>query len=189
MSKVRLSELSTSTGTGNILLTAGHKLVGTSLGSIVSPGNIIQVKTAVSGPARQTISSATPVAITGLSVTITPVYSTSLIVIEAHISSSITFVTSFGIFKNGAVTVSTAGYTNGNEANMHVTSHPGDAAFSEAIFRTPVMHSELAGVGERTYQVYATDGWAGTPNTLQINNRTSNDMAAFSHMLVMEISQ
>lgn len=189
MSKIRLSEFANSTGTGNISLTAGHKLVGTDMGSIASPGTILQVKTAVSGPARQGISNLNPVAITGLSVTITPRYATSLIVVEAHISSTITFVTSFGVYRDGVATVSTSGFTNNNQPNMQVTTHTGEAANAERMYRTPVYHFEVAGSGERTYQIYATDGWAGVANTLYINNRASADMASFSHMLVMEVAQ
>lgn len=100
-----------------------------------------------------------------------------------------TFVTSFGVYRDGVATVSTSGFTNTNQPNMQVTMHTGNAANASNIFRHPVFHYEVAGAGERTYQIYATDGWSGTANALYINNRADNDMTSFSHMIVMEIAQ
>ncbi len=54
----------------------------------------------------------------------------------------------------------------------------------------PVTHVEIAGsTTARTYQVYARCGWINTACATHINNRNSNDMATFSHMIIYEIAQ
>ena len=151
--------------------------------------NVIQVQTAVAGPARQTISSQSPTLVSGLSLSFTPRFSNSLIFIRAVVNGSFTYVCSLGIFRNGAATVSTSGFTNNNEPNMQDTFYFGTST-TDHIYTKQVLHYETAGsTTARTYAVYCTSGWAGVTYTTYINNRASNDMASFSHMIVMEVSQ
>jgi hypothetical protein len=158
-----------------------------SAGGFKVPGTIIQVKTAQTTSVRQTISSASPVAITGLSIAFTPFFQDSRIVIMANISGSHTYVNSYGVFKNGVATVSTSGQSNNNEPNMHVTQYTGSTT-SEYIYQVPIVHTELAGsTTARTYAIYGTSAWSGTAYPLYINNRGSNDMASFSHMTIFEV--
>lgn len=158
-------------------------------GKIDAPGTVVQVKTAMSGPIRQTITSTSPVAITGLSINFTPKYADSLILIDAQISTSATHVASFGIFKDGSATVSTSGETNTNEPNMQTTWYIGTSS-PDYMQTIPVKHFEISSnTTARTYAVYATSGWAGVAYSLYINNRQNNDMAAFSVMTVTEIAQ
>jgi hypothetical protein len=156
-------------------------------GGFKVPGTIVQVKTAQTTSVRQTISSASPVEITGLSISFTPFFNDSRIIIMANISGSQTYVNSYGIFRNGAVTVSTSGQTNSNEPNMHVTQFTGSTT-SEYIYQVPVVHSEISGsTTARTYAIYGTSAWSGTVYPLYINNRGSNEMASFSHMTIFEV--
>jgi hypothetical protein len=156
---------------------------------LYAPGHTLQVQTVISGPAIQTIVSATPVAVTGLSIAFTPFSANSLILVECQISANSPHVSSFGIFKNAATTVSTAGQTNNNEANMQITTYM-NADDSSQLWSWPIHWNETAGsTTARTYQVYATASWAGVNRTLTINNRPSNDMASFSFMTVTEIAQ
>ena len=162
--------------------------------SVVSyPGAVLQMQAARSGPAGQTISSTSPTLITGLSISFTPKKVGSLLVFNALISSSHTHVTSFGIFKDGASTVSTSGYTNDNEANMQATSYfppLSSDTRTDVIRQTSLMHYETVdSLTARTYGVYATAGWAGTTYSLYINNRSNGDMANFSYLTIMEIAQ
>jgi len=170
--------------TGNAQITAGAIEVD----KLHSPGTIVQVQTVRSGPARQTISSTSPVAISGLSITFTPKFATSKIIIVSHVSHSVGFVMSFGYYKGSSKVVSTSGYTNSNEANMNTTWYMGNN--NGLIVNTPVIHEEDAiSTSARTYTLRATSGWAGTTYTMYINNRSSNDMASFSYMTVYEVAQ
>lgn len=150
-------------------------------------GNVLQVKRAYAGPAIQTIASLTPVLIAGLSLNITPISALSTMIITANVVASNGFVISFGIFKDGVATVSTAGQTNSNEPNMQATSYiRNDNGY---LTSTMVMHYEASGsTAPRTYAVYGTSGWGGTLYTFYVNNRGSNDMACFSTIDVMEVA-
>jgi hypothetical protein len=179
----------------------GSRIRGIDVGSIVAPGMVVQVATAVAGPTRQTINTSTATAITGLSKEFTPKYANSLIIIQANISTSAFYVSSFGIYKDGAPTVSTAGFTNLNEPNMQVTIYKQAASniHVDDLSIVPVFHTESAGsTTTRTYTVVATSAWnltnntpPATPNgnTLYINDRGSSNMASFSHMFIYEIAQ
>ena len=152
-------------------------------------GTVVQIQNATSGPARQTITSSSAVAITGLSVSFTPKYANSIILIEADICGSHTYVNSYGIFRDAAPTVSTTGQTNSNEANMQATQYIGSTS-SDLIYSVALRHYETsANTSARTYAVYCTSGWSGVAYSTYINNRASNDMAGFSYMTVTEIAQ
>lgn len=147
---------------------------------------IVNIATAVSGPALQTISSATPVTITGLSVNYTPAGANTTIFIFANICHSVSNVISFGVFKDGVATVSTTGFSNLNEPNMQATYYLGNNV--GLIQNTHFMHYETAGsTVPRIYDIRATAAYNGSITALYINNRSSNDMACFSHMVIMEI--
>jgi hypothetical protein len=175
---------------GNLIAVAsGNRLVGADTGSVCAPGTTVQVANSISGPTRYTFNSATPQVVTGLSIAFTPRFSTSLILVRASISGSNSYVNSYGVFKDGVATVSTAGQTNLNEPNMQVTQHLGTTT-TDWIYQVPVMYYETAGsTAVRTYAIYVTSAWAGTPVLTYVNNRASNDMASFSYMSVMEIAQ
>ena len=169
-----------SAGSNIITVPTGHTLY--------APGHIVQVQTAVIGPARISISSTSPTAVTGLSVSITPKNANSRMVVYAAVHGSSTYVNSYAIFKDGIATVSTSGQTNNNEANMQITTYKNSSS-NDLLWVEPLMHTELSGsTAARTYQVYVTSGWSGTTYTTHINNRNSNDMAGFSYMWVMEIA-
>jgi hypothetical protein len=189
MSTLRVSTLTARTGTGNVAVPTGNKIVGVDIGSVYAPGSVIQVAYASSGPARQIINTTTPTLVTGLSIVFTPRYANSLIVVQAQIMSNLAHVSSFAVYQNGAATVSTAGQTNQNEPNMNVTTYIGGAGLDE-LWCIPVIWGGSAGnTSSRTYAIYGTAGWAGTTYALNINNRNSNDMAGFSTMIVMEVAQ
>ena len=152
-------------------------------------GTVVQIQNAVSGPARQTITSTSAVAVTGLSVTFTPKYSNSIILIEADICGSHTYVNSYGIYRDAAATVSSTGQTNNNEPNMQATQYIGTSS-NDLIYSVALRHYETsANTSARTYAVYCTSGWSGAAYSTYINNRASNDMAGFSYMTVTEIAQ
>jgi hypothetical protein len=154
----------------------------------MSSSRVVQIKTAMSGPARQVISSITPVALTGLSISFTPKYTSSIIIIEAQIITNLAYVSSFGVFRDGVATVNTTGQTNTNEPNMQSTTFTGSTT-TDWLWSLPLLYSEISGsTNTRTYQIFGTSGWSNTAYSLIINNRNANDMASFSHMTVMELT-
>lgn len=181
MSTLRVNTLDGATGGGLITVASGA--------SMYAPGSIVQMQFARSGPTKQTISSATPTAVTGLSVSITPKSASSIIFIQCNISTNAPYVSSFGVFKDGAKTVSTTGFTNNNEDGMQFTLYSGQTTVNH-LYYLPLMHYETAGsTTARTYQVYATSAWTGGVYNLTINDRADTDMASFSYMTVMEVAQ
>lgn len=178
---LRVSQITTPTGSGLITVPSDNLLY--------APGTVLQVASTSSGPTRQTISSTVAVAIDGLSILFTPRFDTSRIVVQAQISTTATYVASFAVFRNGVNTTSTAGFTNSEEANMNFTTYTGPNS-ADVLYCFPMLWSELAvTTAARTYQIYGSSAWAGTATTMYINNRASNDMASFSHMIVTEIAQ
>jgi hypothetical protein len=177
---------------GNLTITGDLVINGTLRSqNAITAGGVIQIRTAVAGPNRQLINSAVPQPVSGLAINFTPAVATSRILIQAFVSTSATYVTSFGIFKDGQPTVSTSGFTNQTFPNMQVTRY-GDAGTGspEYMHNIPVTHTEPAlTTATRTYQVYGLSRWYSTTFNLWINNRNSNDMAAFSHMIIYEIAQ
>ena len=137
---------------------------------------------------RQTIRSATPQPITGLSVTLTPKEVGSVIEVVAYVSTNANYVSSFGVFRDGLPTVSTNG--NPNENNMQFTVFPYTGSISpNHMYMLPLYHYEVVNDRTpRTYQVYGTSAWRGTLYRLIINDRYDSDMRSFSYMTVREIS-
>jgi hypothetical protein len=177
--------------TGNTL-TSSANLNLTGSWTDAPAGTIIQMASVSTGPARQTIASATPVAITGLSIDFTPRRSDSKIVISAYISSNAIHVSSYGVFQDGSATASTSGYTNSNESNMDATYFDGGGTTAtNYMYQIPILTTLDAGnTSQRTYDIRATAAWGGAgPYTLYINDRANNDMASFSRMFIYEVAQ
>lgn len=173
---------------------------GTLSAARLPAGTVVQIQTAVSGPARQQIVSTVaggPIAVSGLKiVNFTPKFATSKILITCTVSADVGdgTVASFGIYRDSGTgpvpTVSTVGQTNFNYANMQVTV----VVTNNWLSSIPVNHVEMAAnTNPRTYEVYAGDRWsgaaAGAVKTMYINNRGTGDMASFSYMTIYEIAQ
>lgn len=149
--------------------------------------NIVQMQFARSGPARQTIASDTPQIVTGLSIDFTPKYADSLILLEAYLCMEWVYVNVTGFYKDGSAIASTSGYTNNCEPNMQYTNYFNTSAAPGRIYPTHIMDSEISGsTTQRTYDVRHSSAWSGSTYTTYINNRSSNDMASFSHFIVAE---
>lgn len=156
---------------------------GRSLGT----GQLIQTAFARSGPTRQTINSLIPVAVTGLSISFTPLNPTSTIFIAAFLTHSDTYVNSFAIYKNGDPTVSTAGFTNTSAPNSQVTQFQSNDTTGQYLVTTRVSAYDIAETtAARTYAVYGTSEWTNVAYALYINDRSTSNMASFSYMYVFE---
>jgi hypothetical protein len=170
--------------TGAIQTTAGKPLLNTT-------GSIIQVVYASTGFVRQTISSASPVAVNGLSCTITPTSSTSRIIITAELTGSWTYVASMTIFRNGASLIANHGGNNqtGTGPIADFTLYNTGATTSNYIHRYPLIYQDTPGsTSAQTYQIYANAGWNGGTNAFYVNDRDSADMLSQSCMYVMEVT-
>ena len=173
--------------TNSIQTVAGKPLLNTS-------GSIIQIVSSTPGAISQSITSAVPVALNGLSVTITPTSSTSTILIEASISSNEVYVMSFHLYRNGASLIANHGgnnQTGGGTAFITKYTYGGTAETTpNNIKSTSFIYRDSPGsTSALTYQIYANGGWAGGVNTLIINNRGEYDMlCAGSYIKAMEVT-
>ena len=168
-----------------ITVPSGHK--------IYEPGSVVQVVVATSGFTNQTINSSTPVALSGLSATITPKFSTSRILIEGVVSASWTYVSSIHIFKNGVDLISNHGGNNqSGGATALWTSY---FAFTtdttpSRVSPFPVLYWDSPGsTSPVTYDFRANAGWAGGATAFYLNNRDGQDMLSSSYIKITEVAQ
>ena len=171
----------------NKIIIPSGQTIDASAGTLVpSAGSVVAVHKAFSNT-DQTITSATLVNITGLSITMTPKNANNLIVLQSVATANCVHVLGLTFLKDGAKTTTTSG-TNTDEEDVHVTAYL--SAQSSWITPHPLLHYETAGsTSERTYTVAATSGWNGTPYVQRINDRASNDMASTSWFVLWEIAQ
>ena len=157
------------------------------------PGSIVQIATASSGPARQTIASTNtiPQPITGLSIGFTPRLADSKILITTNIVTNRPYVSSFAIYEDGSPTVDIGSETNLSTTDSNLTLYNGNGTSETShLYMVPVQVVVPAhGTHTRTYSSRAISRWQGTSYTLYVNNRAANDMASFSTMVVYEIAQ
>jgi len=161
-------------------------------------GKLLQVQHTESN-AVVNISQQDIVPIVGLSVNITPLSSSSKLLLEANVSSNVTYVTSFG-FALGTASVFTrlGGNTNTNSSNAIATRFvstnvsnigpPGYQANQETVtYRYLYSQTEVAPVGGLTFHACACSSWFGSLYNLTINDRNTNDMRSTSSITVTEI--
>ena len=157
-----------------------------------STGSIIQVVYASTGFVRQTISSASPVAVNGLACTITPTSNSNQIIVVAELTGSWTYVASMTLYRNGASIIPNHGGNSqtGTGPIADMTSYSqGRSDGNSSIMRFPMIYRDSPGsTSALTYQVYANSGWQGGTNAFYVNDRASNDMLSQSCMYVMELS-
>ena len=187
MSTLTVKNLKGMSPTNLITLQSGHKLY--------APGGVVQVQTATTGFVRQTISSSTPVAITNLSVTITPVYATSNILIMGMISGSWTYVTGLHIYRNGSDVTSNHGgndQTGGSNAfiTRYHTTYGNDSTDDNCMQNSILFQDSPNSTSALTYQFYINSGWSGGTSTFRVNDRNNSvNMLSTSYITAMEIAQ
>jgi hypothetical protein len=161
--------------------------------TLYPPGHVVQVKTVNSGFTNQTINSATPVALSGMTVTITPTYATSRILIQAAIAASWTYVASPHIYRNGVDIIAAHGSNSqtGGSTALYTTYFPfATDSTTDSMRIYPLLFDDLpATTSATTYAIYVNSGWSGGTNAFYFNNRASGDMLSCSYMTVMEIAQ
>ena len=161
---------------------------------LIQPGDIIQMKydQFTSG---QTIADTQDVTdgnalISGLNIVMYPKRSNSIIVLEAHIHHSHSYVVSFGFIINGTAAVSLSG--NSNSSGSNVTTYEGSNDTNHCSVTSFKVSPTNPGAGTRMdIRVGATSSWSGDDNsyTLYINDRSSQDMSSLSSITAYEIAQ
>jgi hypothetical protein len=134
---------------------------------------------------RQDIASLSPVAISGLSITLTPLSTSSRFLILSTINHNAQYVHSFGVYRNG-VTIHNNPGSNSNEPNMFYTGYLGfnaDTSYMTnshiSVVDTPNTTSSI------TYQIYGTSGWVNVVYAMRINDRNA-DMRSLSTLTILE---
>jgi hypothetical protein len=157
-----------------------------------STGSIIQVQYATSGFVNQTINSATPVALSGLSVNITPTSASSAIVISASITASFSYVCGVHIYRNGSDLISAHGGNNQSGGTTCIWTHYQSSQESDRgnqVFCMPLIYRDFPNsTSTQTYAIYANTGWSGGSEAFYLNNRSSQDMLGSSYITVYEVS-
>lgn len=193
MSSLRVNSIANRTGAGNVTVPTGNAIVGTDIGSVRAPGNIIQVQYATSGFVNQTINSASPVLLSGMSVNITPRFANSRIIVQGMVTASWSYVSSVHVFRNGVDLVPGHGGNNqsgGNTALWTQYLSGSEAQAGNQVLTFPVIYQDTPGVTTLlTYDLRANSGWSGGNTPFYFNNRSSPDMLGSSTMMVMEIAQ
>ena len=174
--------------TNAVTSTAGKPLLN-------STGSVLQVATGTMGFTRQSITSTSPVAVSGLSATITPKSSSNQILIVAQVTSSWTYVCGCHIYRNGSELIGNHGGNNQTGgATAYLTNYGitlsgvSDASADKVYAQTIIYRDSPATTSATTYQIYMNSGWAGGQNTLYINDRASQDMLGTSYITLFEIA-
>jgi hypothetical protein len=158
-----------------------------------APGSVVQVVYASSGFVNQTINSATPVALTGLSATITPKFANSMILIEGVVAASWSYVAGVHIFKNGSNLIPAHGGTNQSGGTNALWIHyisAQEAARTNQVFPFPILYKDLPNsTSPITYDFRANSGWAGGSEAFYLNNRAGQDMLSSSYIKLTEVAQ
>ena len=180
MSELTVGQLKGLTVNDNtITVPSGHKLY--------APGSIVQVQHVQSTPTKYTVSAADIVAIPELSITFTPKFANSKILLQSMINSTATYVCTFGFLKNGSYLISN---TNTNSAGSIATVYMGGSAIESNIYNSYIAYSDTPGTTSPiTYAAAVSSSWAGTNYTVHINDRSDSQMRSVSTLTIMEIAQ
>lgn len=179
MSELTVGQLKGLTVNNNtITVPSGHKLY--------APGSVVQVQHVRTSSATD-MSVQDLSAISGLSISFTPKFANSKILLTAMINSNATYVASFGFLKDGSSLTSTS--PNSNTGTSLATTYYGDSVTTNMRPIYIEWMDDATSTSARTYAAGATSSWGGTINTLRINDRSDNVMRSYSSMTIMEVAQ
>lgn len=82
VSRLQVDQIAARTGTGNITIPTGSRLVGTDVGSISTSKGVVQMQFATAMPTSHITVTSTSNTTLGLNISITPVFSNSIIKVE-----------------------------------------------------------------------------------------------------------
>ena len=180
MSELTVGQLKGLTVNNNtITVPSGHKLY--------APGSIVQVQHAQTSPTKYVISAADITAIPELTISFTPKFANSRIILQSMINSTVTYVSTYGFLKNGGYL---SGVTNTNSQGSVATTYYGSSAIESNIYNTFITYSEFPNTTSTiTYSAAACSSWSGTNYTLHINDRSDSLMRSVSTLTILEIAQ
>lgn len=203
---LRADNITTVAGTGNISLNTGNKIVSPDVGGIVAPGTVIQVLHAAKGDtlvATGAVGNNYWVAVTGLSVTITPKYANSKIIIMTHMyigadTTSGGYQQQYRILKNGVLSTAVGNAEGGRPQVSGRINMYGSQTTSDLQYRMGVLsgvHQVDAGsTSPSTYSIElrgyssSTTVYVNRSVTFQ-NNSQDYDGVPLSTLTIMEIAQ
>ena len=186
---IRTDSISTVSGTGNISLPTGNKIISPDVGGLVAPGQIVQVIQGVKYDTFSGAANGTPIAITGISATITPKFATSKVLILAHIMYASTGTTYGGWFRRNGVDI---GLGNAGSGQQQVSIGMALATDTNQSNTFPYMFLDSPGsISALTYQFYVNNDNAAA---IYINRSVSDGAGAvgkrgISTVTLMEVAQ
>ena len=147
---------------------------------------VVQVVT-VTDTTRTSVYSDNLAAIPNLSISITPKYATSKILLLAMLNTNGQHVTSYGILRNGATL---GGSANSNVAGGAIATTYYGSDVGSNMYNQFIQYLDTAGTTSAiTYAAALSASWAGTPRTIYINDRDTSDMKCSSTLTALEILQ
>tara|TARA_B100000683_G_C12152476_1_gene416626 strand:- start:44 stop:574 length:531 start_codon:yes stop_codon:yes gene_type:complete len=164
----------------------------TSGNGVAIPGHVVAVHNAISTVNAQAINSTSLVNITGLSITITPKNANNLIIMDAQVPTTNTYVTSYAFLKDGATTVTSLIDNQTGIPNVQLIQYMPEVQTTEVsqLMQVSLQHFETAGdTNSRTYTVACCSKWGSNSYNMYVNNRNSGDMPSFSTFRLMEVAQ
>ena len=173
---------------GNLILTPGSGGQVTLPSQTYAPGSIVQVQhvrtNSVVDVTAQDIT-----AITGLSISFTPKFANSKILLTSMINSNAVYVTSYGFLKDGT----SLGTTNPNSNTLSSVwtgySGQGTGTTTNMYGAYTEWLENATNTTARTYAAGITSSWGGTIYTVRVNDRSDNVMRSYSSMTIYEIAQ
>lgn len=147
--------------------------------------SVIQVKR-VTTNTRLSVAAQDLTAIPGMSISITPRFIGSMLLLQAQISGSSQHVTTYGFLRNGSpVSTITNTNSNGSILTVYDGQDTSDYMYGQFIDWSEITQS----TGSLTFDVGVSASWGGGVRTAYINNRASNDMLSMSTFTIWEIAQ
>lgn len=153
--------------------------------STLPAGTLVQVQHVQTsnwvGIAAQDIS-----AISGLSLSFTPKFANSKILLQSMINSTNTYVATFGFLRNST---NVSGVNNTNSSGSVATQYWFDQSLNYMNNVYISYMEDASSTTARTYSAAVSSSWAGSVYTIQVNDRSDGSMRSVSTLTVMEIAQ
>ena len=175
---INVQSIAASSGS-NISIPTGSRILGADVGSVRAPGTVLQVQTVIKTD-QFTTTSTSAVDITGFSVSITPIFSTSRILVFGQVNISLS-----GNGGDAFVRLVRDSTVIGSGNGGYFAQVAGQDYF-QVHSKTIVFLDSPATTSATTYKI---QGWVGG-NTLYINGRgLDGGFVTSSQIAVMEIAQ
>lgn len=173
-------------GDGNLTINAGQVNLPT---QTYMPGSVVQVQHVRTNTAYD-ITNQNIAAIPGLTISFTPKFANSKILLTAMINSNAVYVTSYGFLKDGVSFGTTS--PNSNTLSSVWTTYTGQGTGTNTnMYGAYVewLDDTTLSTTTRTYAAGITSSWSDVIYTVRVNDRSDNVMRSYSSMTIYEIAQ